>query len=307
MKSRSGIEKVTKIAMTITGMSAIAGLGLARSEYEKKQLRLTPYTIINQKIPDSFDGVRLAVLADLHDCLFGRGNRRIIDMLQKAEPDYIICAGDMILKTKPYDVDRVVRLMEQLTRIAPVYYGTGNHELYMDTIRNEEGISAWKEYRDRLEQVGVHVLSNESAVVTRSGDRIRISGLDLGLEHYVRIWHRRMEPGYCASCIGDPIPSVFQILIGHYPDYLPEYAEWGADLVFGGHIHGGTVRLPLVGGLMSPNFRFFPKYARGRFRQGACDMIVSGGLGTHSINARFGGNYPEIPIVTLQKKDNGIQ
>ena len=53
---------------------------------------------------------------------------------------------------------------------------------------------------------------------------------------------------------------------------------------------------------MSPNYEFFPVYDRGMYRDGRACMIVSPGLGTHSVNIRFGGNFPTLPVIRLKKK-----
>jgi len=77
-------------------------------------------------------------------------------------------------------------------------------------------------------------------------------------------------------------------LIAHDPDYFPKYADWGADLVLSGHVHGGMVRVPFWGkGVVSPNVRLFPKYDGGEFTIGKSRMLLSRGLGMHTIPIRL--------------------
>ena len=90
----------------------------------------------------------------------------------------------------------------------------------------------------------------------------------------------------------------YQILLAHSPLYLEQYEKWGADLTFSGHFHGGTIRLPYLGGVMSPQLQFFTNRDKGLLKIGHADCIISGGLGTHSINIRL-NNLPELIIVTL--------
>ena len=52
------------------------------------------------------------------------------------------------------------------------------------------------------------------------------------------------------------------VLLAHNPLFFSAYAEWGAALTLSGHIHGGVVRLPGIGGLLSPARRFMPRYAK---------------------------------------------
>jgi predicted MPP superfamily phosphohydrolase len=110
-----------------------------------------------------------------------------------------------------------------------------------------------------------------------------------------------MEKGYLASLIGDKPNKNFAILIAHNPVYFTEYTRWGADLTLSGHLHGGLVRLPFIGGVASPQIRLFPKYSAGNYTENGQQMIVSRGLGSHSLMPRI-WNAPEIVSITLKHK-----
>lgn len=94
----------------------------------------------------------------------------------------------------------------------------------------------------------------------------------------------------------------YNILLAHNPNYFPVYARWGADLTFSGHIHGGMIRLPFVGGLLSPETLLFPKYDGGSYQIEDKTMILSRGLGRGSMGLRL-FNSPEIVTVTLARKE----
>ena len=96
-----------------------------------------------------------------------------------------------------------------------------------------------------------------------------------------------MTGAYLEKKLGRPDRSRFNILIAHNPSYFPAYAEFGADLVLSGHVHGGIARIPFLGGVISPALRLFPKYDGGRYREGESVMILGRGLGTHTIPVRF--------------------
>lgn len=301
--------------MGLLTLGALAAGGcLLRSEYEKRQLKLPYYTVESEKLPDCFDGVKIALLADLHGKQFGHENEELYRFLKAAQPDYILSAGDLILKTKPWDTAEVARFIGRLTKICPVYCANGNHELELrETVLSSggtesgacgssKGSSAYDRYIDLMKKYGITVLADETAVLERDGETIDVSGLDLGVAYYAKAFHVPMRSDYIKRKLGTPKPDRFHILLGHYPNYFAEYAAWGADLVLAGHMHGGTVRFPVVGGLMSPNYEFFPTYDKGLFEKKGAHMVVSAGLGTHSVNIRFGGNYPEVPMIVLKKK-----
>ena len=287
------------------GAAAAGGLLLC-SEYEKSRPRVRRYEIPHRKIPEAFDGIRLVMLADLHNKSFGKDNQLLYEQIRALRPHYILTAGDMVLKTRPQDTENTARFIGRLTALCPVYCGNGNHELELWRARAGRR-TAYDWYADSLKEKGVRVLADETAILTRDEASIDVSGLDLGLAYYGKGLHVPMRPGYIERHLGKPEPGRFHILLGHYPNYFPEYAAWGADLVLAGHMHGGTVRLPALGGLMSPNYEFFPTYDRGLYRLGQARMVVSGGLGTHSINVRIGGNYPEISLICLRRKGKAVQ
>ena len=103
------------------------------------------------------------------------------------------------------------------------------------------------------------------------------------------------------KALGKSDEKRFSILLAHSPVFFEEYAAWGADLTLSGHFHGGTIRLPFLGGVMTPQFQFFLPWCAGRFDREGKTMIVSRGLGTHSINIRF-CNKPQLVHIRLRKK-----
>ena len=98
--------------------------------------------------------------------------------------------------------------------------------------------------------------------------------------------------------MGEPEEGSYNILIGHNPDLLPSYSKWGADLVLSGHVHGGMIATPRGRGLISPRFVLFPRYYRGLYEMGKTKMILSGGLGNHSVHVRL-FNRAELLVIRL--------
>ena len=107
-----------------------------------------------------------------------------------------------------------------------------------------------------------------------------------------------MKKEYLEGLLPEGRQDCFQILLAHNPDYFPAYAAWGADLVLSGHLHGGVIRMPLLGGVISPQVRLFPEYYAGTYFRGKSEMILSRGLHMHSFRIRL-FNMPELSCVTL--------
>ena len=108
-----------------------------------------------------------------------------------------------------------------------------------------------------------------------------------------------MEQGHLEKHIGKANAQFCNILIAHNPEYFKEYADWGADFVLSGHVHGGIMRLPLLGGVISPSYKLFPKYDGGVFREGKSTMLLGRGMGSHTLPFRF-FNPAELLVVTLK-------
>ena len=110
-----------------------------------------------------------------------------------------------------------------------------------------------------------------------------------------------MDPGYMDQVFAKPDAEKFNILLAHSPMFFREYEAWGADLTLSGHFHGGTIRIPGLGGLMTPQYQFFFPWCAGLFEgKRGSKLLVSRGLGTHSINIRL-NNKPQVVVVDILK------
>ncbi len=269
------------------------------SAVENRRLTVTEYRICSEKLPPVFDGFRIVQLTDLHNAAFGEHNRRLLCRVEAAKPDVILITGDMFVCRSDGDVEIAAQTVNALAQIAPVYYSLGNHELRTVLYPEQYG-DMWKHFRKRI-TADVSFLQDQKTKLVKENACICLYGLNLTPELYRRFQKTPMPPGYLESLFGICDPGLYHIFMAHNPDYFEDYAAWGADLTFSGHIHGGMVRLPFLGGVISPMVHFFPKYDRGLFEHAGRYMILSGGLGNHSIKFRI-NNLPEIVSVTLCQK-----
>lgn len=257
---------------------------------------LTDYFIIeSEKIPKSFDGVKIAHISDLHNKNW-KGKLSII--LKNENPDYIFLTGDMIDSRKT-DVKITLDFLEQIKDLAPIYYVNGNHEgrLHIDGNFNNKK-DRYEELKNGMEKLGITILENKSTDLIRDNESIHL----IGLNDPIFSWDF-MEPEI--SYLGKNLVSLideesFQILLAHRPDNFQFYSENNLDLVLSGHTHGGQLRLPFIGGIVAPGQGFFPKYTKGLYEMDNSKMIVSPGLGNSIIPIRFNNN-PELYMITLKK------
>lgn len=283
------------IMWAAAGVSAFAGTAaLARSKYERGHF-VTERTVIRS--PKMKRPRTLIFLSDLHDNEFGPGNEQLLAAIQKEKPDGILIGGDMMVaKPKKASLQATERLLSGLAKLdCPIYYANGNHEQRLRKERDVYG-NLYPEFCRLLKTYRVRYLSNDTAM---DGEDLAVSGLDIDRKYYRDFVPARMDPGYVSRRLGGPDTRRFHILMAHSPLFFEAYAGWGADLSLAGHFHGGTIRIPGLGGVMTPQYQFFEPSCAGTFRRGDRRMIVSRGLGTHSINIRI-FNKPQLVVIRLE-------
>lgn len=239
---------------------------------------------------------RFVVLSDLHNKQFGKENEKLLQAIKKVNPDGILIAGDMITAKVGQNIEPTLHFIRNLAKEFPVYYGQGNHEYRMELYPDTYG-DMLKFFQEGLRECGLEIMKNCHADLPEYG--ITVYGASIERKFYQRFKTLPMNAGYMKELIGEPKKGCFNILLAHNPDYYPQYDGWGADLVLSGHVHGGLMRLPLLGGVVSPAIRLFPKYDGGLFEGKNGKMILSRGLGTHTLPIRI-FNPGELIVVELE-------
>ena len=289
---------------------------------QNRQLCMTEYEIVFEKLPSVFSGKKILQLSDLHTKKYGDNYDNLINSCKTADPDYIFFTGDLYSRNE-VNLDHKLVLMKRLRTIAPVYYVFGNHEA--DTPEKAEVLAI------KLEQCGINVLRNKKIRLYSGEEYINVYGADIESKYYKNSKIKRMaanvrictdiESKYYENSKGSysNLPQLtvekldrmlgesdkyhFNILLAHTPFPFINYAKWGADLIFSGHCHGGVIRIPKIGGLLSPERKFLPEYTKGVYandkNENSAKMVVSAGLGKFRLQ-----NPSEIILVTLRSKDN---
>ena len=276
------------IELSLCAAAGAAAAGLAWSKYERGHFVTEELVFSSSKIKEP---AVLVFLSDLHDNTFGEKNEKLLKEIKRIHPDAVLIGGDtMVTKPGRADLSRTKELLQGISRLScPVFYANGNHEQRMQRDRGVYG-SMYDEFRKLLEEYQVNYLQNKTV---QWRDDIAVSGVDIAWKYYQDFHPDSMVPSYLARRLGKAESERFQILLAHSPLFFDAYAGWGADLSLAGHFHGGTIRLPGLGGVMTPQYQFFHPFCGGVFEQNGRWMLVSRGLGTHSINIRI-GNRPQL-------------
>ena len=281
------MKKPNKKTVLIVSVLIILAIGIWIL-WSNTTLEVNEYEIVSDRIPQGFDGFRIAQVSDLHNKDFGEGYGQLLTLLSQINPDIIVVTGDLI-DSRETDLDVALEFAWQAGKIARVYYVSGNHEAR---------VPEYEDLKIGLVKAGVVILENQKVQITREGESITLMGID--------------DPSFQEDYLFGDSESVarqaienlqnesdgYTVLLSHRPELFDLYVDTGMDLVFSGHAHGGQFRLPFVGGLVAPNQGFIPKYDAGQFAQENTTMIVSRGVGNSIIPIRV-NNRPEIVVATL--------
>ncbi|TCL59967.1 hypothetical protein EDD76_103158 [Kineothrix alysoides] len=281
----STIIRVLEIALLMAFVISII--------YDSTRFVKREYVICSEKV---LKKSRIVLLSDLHNKCFGHKNEDLIKAVEEASPDFILVAGDMVTAAeKKTKYEEIVEFLGCLASKYPVFYANGNHEYRIKTYK-EAYDDLYEEYKEKLIKCGIRLLENDKVYL--SDINVEICGLEIEKKYYKRFRQTPMEEGYIDRLFGKNTDGAFRLLIAHNPDYFKEYVKWGADLTVAGHVHGGVMRLPWLGGVISPMVRFFPKYDGGLFMEDDSVMVVSRGLGMHTIPVRI-FNPGELIVIDL--------
>jgi predicted MPP superfamily phosphohydrolase len=239
---------------------------------QKKTLRLP-------QLPPELEGLTIAHLSDLH--MTGKLTRPFYDAIvghtNRLEPDLVVITGD--IAEKVMCLDWIVPVFSRLQAREGKYFILGNHEMKLP----ETGI-----LRRLMEEAGFIDLGSKAMPINLRGADILLAGSEFP-------WfgtNPNLTPDSC------PLPPAFRLLLSHSPDQLPWAKANNFDLMLAGHTHGGQIRLPFIGALISPSSFGF-RYAGGTYFEEPTLLHVSRGLcGDHPIRLNC---PPELPLLKLVK------
>lgn len=262
---------------------------------ELKTFQVTHYQITSKKLDNWKTEKRIVLLCDLHNKVYGEDNEVLLDAIRKQNPDLILIAGDMLIGKFWSSPQPAIDFVKQLPEICPVYYGNGNHEQRMKE-DPEEYFDAYAKYKKELSRSGVVFLENIKDIIVLDDVLLAISGLEIPMYYYEKFADHVPKLTVVEKLLGEADQSKYQIVISHNPIFLKTLRQWGADLIVSGHLHGGIIRIPGIGGLITPQAKPFPKYSGEMTKVEGTYYVVSRGLGTHTVNIRL---FNKAEVVTL--------
>ena len=216
-------------------------------------------------------GFRIVQISDLHCDRKPRNEEKVVRLISGLRPDVVVATGDYLNDTRA-----LARLKDMLGRLeAPLgKFAVGcNVEVHRDI---SLGVFTGS---------GFHLLYEDGTTVTKGEDTINI----WGLSHEGSDARRGLLSKIAAN--------TFNVFLFHTPDLIEEVRGSHVDLYLCGHTHGGQIRLPLYGALVTHSV-FGKKYESGLYRVGETTLYVNRGLGMGHPKVRFLAR-PEVAVFDI--------
>ncbi|PWK13057.1 metallophosphoesterase [Tumebacillus permanentifrigoris] len=260
----------------------LAGVGLAGADalLEGHWIELRRVRIQLPSLPTAFHGLRVVHVTDTHvgGGFFDAGDLQdVIDRVNALDPDVVCFTGDLV--DDQYDrMDDIARALGTCKARYGKYAILGNH----DFRQRDQVLQAFTEG-------GFEALVNRSVVIEAQGQELYIAGLDDFLKGKADV----------EKAIAGIPPDRCIVLLVHEPDLADRIAQYPIALQLSGHSHGGQVRLPFYGPILTPSMG--KKYVEGLFAIGSngFQLHVSRGIGTQTLPVRFFCR-PDISVLTLE-------
>lgn len=254
---------------------------------EPFRVSLTELTITTDRLSAAAAPIRLLHISDLHIERLTKREDKILALAQQANPDFIVITGDYVnlsYNKDPLTHQQVRDYLQKFSAPYGIYATLGSMTV---------------DLRDQVVPIfaGLDIPLMRQAwheVTLGDGRSVVILGLDC--THHLPTDRQRLAQLHAAA--PNHVP---QILLFHSPEIMPEAVQQGIDLYLCGHTHGGQVRLPFIGALLTSS-QLRRRYVMGHYHEGRTHLYVSRGLGFEGMSAprvRFLAP-PEITLITIR-------
>ena len=235
--------------------------------YEPSTISITRISLHSKKISKN-NILRVIQLGDLHLERFGVREKKVLKILSGLKPDLIVFTGDFLnlsFNSDPIAINQIAEFFNSLQRIANTFYVSGSPAVDL-----EETIKLI----DKL--TSAEKVANVQRKVDVNNQTINIIGLTCTHNPH-KDW-RTLENMNIN-------PENFNLLLYHSPDLIFEISEEKSiDLMLSGHTHGGQVRLPVFGALLTGSL-YGRLIQNGLYRYRDILLYISRGIGFEGMGA----------------------
>ena len=238
------------------------------------------YININTKLSFEPNNLSILLITDTH---FPRQNvniKRLLSHIKNINPNIIMLGGDIINCGRKIPCKKTEAFIRQITQISDVYAVLGNHE---------HSNAELNKYLSILIKYNVSVMENSVSIIKYGNKSIEIIGL--------KCW-RNFNKNY--SMCHTSKNADLRLILTHMSPPIDDIKKLDKKtIIMAGHEHGGQIILPFMGGVISPDLGFFPKYYNGLYElSDKINLVMSRGIGKSRFPWRI-NNRPHLPVIIL--------
>lgn len=257
--------------------------------YEPFALAMTERTVATPHLPSGRPPLRLLHLSDLHVERLTRREAYLMQLIDQARPDLIVITGDFLNLSyvdEPVARDEVRKILLQLDAPYGVYATLGSPPV--DPRLTTPSL---------FEGTKIRLLRDEVAVLDFD-DGCRLSLIGMDCDHELDI-----DSQVFRELVGLAPPDSMKLLLYHSPELMPLVQEYPVDLYLCGHTHGGQMRVPLYGAVITSS-SLGKRYEMGPYLEKDTMLYISRGIGLEGLSAPRMRLLcpPEIVLFTLVGK-----
>lgn len=285
MKEEKKSNKMKNVLIVF--LLILVGIVLWARYISTSGLKVKEYAIVNEKIPQSFNGFKIIQFSDLH---FGRvvtekTLQNLVNKINELKPQIVIFTGDLVDKDTPINDKKQELITNYLSKIdseIAKYAIKGNHDYYNNI-----------PYAQIMENAGFELLDNNSTFLYyNSSNPIIITGLPSSLQDFPD-YKKATE---ILALTSEEQIKYFNLVITHEPDQIKDLGEYSIDMMIAGHSHNGQIRIPFIGAVVKSigSKTYYEEF----YQVNNTALYISSGIGVSTYNYRF-LNKPSINLYRL--------
>ncbi len=233
-------------------------------------LNMSQLSIPSPGLPDHAPPLRLLHLSDLHVERLTRREGYLLQLIEQARADLIVITGDYLnlsYVNEPTARAEVRKVLAKLNAPYGVYATLGSPPV--DPRETTPSL---------FEGTAIRLLRDEVAVLTLPDDRT-LSLIGMDCDHELTGDAHVFE-----AIIKLAPPNSAKVLLYHSPELMPVVQQYPVDLYLCGHTHGGQVRLPFYGAILTSS-ALGKRYEMGRYTENNTTLYISRGIGLEGLSA----------------------
>lgn len=287
---------------TIVAMVQMVGV-----VHTRKALTVRSVEVASMRLPEGFDGYRIAFFSDLHLGSLTSAEemcRNIVERINSLDADLVLFGGDLVNahyeELRP-EISAILRQIEARDGVMAVM---GNHDtgVYIkDTITLPIATST-RLVTERIEQMGWRVANDETELLVRGNDTITLTGIGFSRELLEHRHSADVADELDLRPIFEGVPrDKFNIAVSHMPQLWRKVKALGyGDLMLSGHVHAMQMKVAFAGWQISPAQLMYEEWS-GLYKEDSHHLYITDGVGSVGFHMRIGAP-PEITLLTLRRR-----